>query len=172
MTTNMAKIIVHIFLFIGLSITSCSGLVFGEESVDGGLSLSIVQILYHADSKNLQIKLVLMNTSNDNITVLTDRLDTELLKDSNKYIIGKGSMTAGFKGYNIVESLYKFDPVTLRPKEATLVNHLVKEPLIKSPFNSDKDIMVMYEVTEKFGKRFKVWCGSAESGPIKPRIVK
>ena len=172
MTMNKAKIIVHIFLFIWLSITSSSGLVFGEDSVDSGLSCSIVQILYHADSKNLQIKLVLMNTSNDNITVLTGLLDTEFLKDSNKYIIGKGSMTARFKGYNIVESLYKFDPVTLRPKEATPVNHFVREPLVKSPFDADKDIMVMYEVTEKFGKRFKVWSGSAESGPIKPRIVK
>ena len=172
MARNMTKIILCVFLFLGLSITSFKGLVFSEEHADNGLSISVVQILYHADSKNLQIKLVLMNTSNDNITVLTGLLDTELIKASNTYIIGKGGMIAKYKGYNIVESLYKFDPVTLRPKEATPVNHFVRAPLVKSPFDADKKIMVKYEIKEKFGKRFKVWYGAVESGPIKPRKVK
>ena len=167
MTTNMTKIIVSMFLFIGLSITSFSDFVCSEEPIDSGLSLSNVHILYHTNSKTLQIKFVLLNTSNANITVLTERLNTQFLKDSNKYIIGAGSMTARYQGYNIVESLYKFAPVTLKPKEATLVNHLVK-----SPFDTNADLIVKYEIREKFGKRFKVWYGSAESGPIKPKIIK
>lgn len=167
MTTNMTKIIVSMFLFIGLSITSFSDFVCSEEPIDSGLSLSNVHILYHTNSKTLQIKFVLLNTSNANITVLTERLNTQFLKDSNKYIIGAGSMTARYQGYNIVESLYKFAPVTLKPKEGTFVNHLVKRP-----FDANADLIVRYEIRDNFGKRFNVWYGTVDSGPIKPRTIK
>jgi hypothetical protein len=79
-------------------------------------------------------------------------------------------MTARYQGYNIVESLYKFAPVTLKPKEATPVNHLVKRTL--KDINENTDFIVRYEIREKFGKRFNVWYGAVESGPIKPRIIK
>jgi hypothetical protein len=166
----MRKIIIIVFLVIGLSITSFSDFVCSEEPIASGLSLSNVHILYHTNSKTLQIKFVLLNTGSDNITVLTDRLDTEFLKDSNTYIISKGSMTAKYPGYNIIESLYKFAPVTLKPKEGTFVNHLVKRTF--KAINNNTDFMVKYEIREKFGKRFNVWYGAVESGPIKPRIIK
>jgi hypothetical protein len=170
MKTYMSKIIIILFLFIGFSIMDFSNYVYSEELVDSGLSLAVVQSVYSTSDKTLQIKLVLLNTSNANITVLTDRLDTEFLKDSNTYVISKGSMTARYQGYNIVESLYKFAPVTLKPKEATHVNHLVKRTF--KDINENTDFILRYEIRGKFGKRFNVWYGAVESGPIKPRIIK
>jgi hypothetical protein len=170
MKTYMRKIIIIVFLFIGLSIMSFSNFVYSEEPVDSGLSLANVHSIYHTNDKILQIKIVLLNTSSDNITVLTDHLNTQFLKDSNKYVIGVGSMTAKYQGYNIIESLYKFAPVTLKPKEGTFVNHLVKKTF--KDINKNTDFIVKYEIREKFGKRFNVWYGAVESGPIKPKIIK
>ncbi len=170
MKTYMRKTIIIVFLVIGLSITSFSDFVCSEEPIASGLSLSDAHILYHTNSKTLQIRIVLLNTGSDHITVLTDGLDTEFLKDSNTLVISKGSMTVKYPGYNIVESLYKFAPVTLKPKEGTFVNHLVKRTF--KAINNNTDFMVKYEIREKFGKRFNVWYGAVESGPIKPRIIK
>ncbi len=167
MKTYMRKTIIIVFLVIGLSITSFSDFVCSEEPIASGLSLSDAHILYHTNSKTLQIRIVLLNTGSDHITVLTDGLDTEFLKDSNTLVISKGSMTVKYPGYNIVESLYKFAPVTLKPKEGTFVNHLVK-----GPFDANADLIVRYEIRENFGKRFNVWYGATESDPIKPRTIK
>jgi hypothetical protein len=57
--------------------------------------------------------------------------------------------------------------VTLKPKEGTFVNHLVKRP-----FDANADLIVRYEIRENFGKRFNVWYGATESDPIKPRTIK
>ena len=84
MKTYMRKTIIIVFLVVGLSITSFSNFVCCEEPIDSGLSLSDVHILYLTSSKTLQIRIVLLNTGSDQITVLTDSLDTEFLKDSNK----------------------------------------------------------------------------------------
>ncbi len=170
MNTYMRKIIIIVFLFIGLSIMSFSNFVYSEEPVDSGLSLGNVISIYHTNDNILLIRIVLLNTSSDNITVLTDHLNTQFLKDSNKYVIGVGSMTAKYQGYNIIESLYKFAPVTLKPNEGTFVNHLVKETF--QDINKNTDFIVKYEIREKFGKRFNVWYGAVESGPIKPKISK
>ena len=167
MKTYMRKTIIIVFLVIGLSITSFSDFVCSEEPIASGLSLSDVHILYHTNSKTLQIRIVLLNTGSDHITVLTDSLDTEFLKGSNTLVISKGSMTVKYPGYNIVESLYKFAPVTLKPKEGTFVNHIVKRP-----FDANADLIVRYEIRDNFGKRFNVWYGATESDPIKPRIIK
>jgi hypothetical protein len=170
MQIDMRKIGIIMLLFIGLSLMNFSNLVYSEELVDSGLSLANDQSVYSTRDKILQIKIVLLNTGSDSITVLTDRLDTEFLKDSNTYVISKGSMTAKYQGYNIIESLYKFAPVTLKPKEGTFVNHLVKKTF--KDINKNTDFIVKYEIREKFGKRFNVWYGAVESGPIKPKIIK
>lgn len=171
MQIDMRKIGIIMLLFIGLSLMNFSNLVYSEELVDSGLSLANVQSVYSTEDKILQIKIVLVNNGSNNITVLTDRLDTEFSKESNTYVISKGSMTAIYPGYNIIESLYKFAPVTLKPKEGTFVSHLVKNTF-KKDINKNTGFMVKYEIREEFGKRFNVWYGTAESGPIKPIIVK
>ncbi len=61
-------------------------------------------------------------------------------------------------------------PEPLKPKEATGVNHLIKRTF--KDINKNTDFIVRYEIREKFGKRFNVWYGAVESGPIKPRIFK
>ena len=111
-----------------------------------------------------------MNTSSDNITVLTDHLSTDFLKDSKKYVIVVDSMTEQYQGYNIVESIYKFAPVTLKPKEGTFINHIVKRTTKR--INKDTIFIVRYEIREEFGKRFDLWHGAIESGPIKPKKIK
>ncbi len=171
MQIDMRKTGIIVLLFTGLSIMIFSNIVYSEELVDSGLSLANVQSVYSTGDKILQIKIVLVNKGSDNITVLTDLLDTEFSKDTNTYVISKGSMTAIYPGYNIIESLYKFAPVTLKPKEGTFVNHLVKNTF-KKDINKNTEFMVKYEIREKFGKRFNVWYGAVESGPIKPIIVK
>ncbi len=171
MLIHMRKTGIMVLLFTGLSIMSFSNIAYGEKLVDSGLSLANVQCVYSTGDKILQIKIVLVNKGSDNITVLTDRLDTEFLKDTNTYVVSKGSMTVRYPGYNIIESLYKFSPVTLKPKEGTFVNHLVKTTF-KKDINNNTELMVKYEIREKFGKRFNVWYGAVESGPIKPIIVK
>jgi hypothetical protein len=60
--------------------------------------------------------------------------------------------------------------VTLKPKEGTFVNHLVKKTF--KDINISTEFKVKYEIREKFGKRFNVWSGAVESGLIKPRIIK
>ena len=147
MKTYMKKVLIMVFLFIGLSIMNFSTLVYGEEPADSGLSLANVQSIYHTNDKILQIRFLLLNTSSENITVLTDHLNTQYLKDSNKYVIGVGSMTAKYQGYNIVQSLYKFAPVALKPKEGTGVNHLIKRTF--KDINKNTDFIVRYEIREK-----------------------
>ncbi len=170
MQADMRKTCIIVLLVLGLSIMNFSNFVYGEEPADSGLSLANVYSTYRPNDKILQIRFLLLNTSSENITVLTDHLNTQYLKDSNKYVIGAGSMTAKYQGYNIVQSLYKFAPVTLKPKEATGVNHLIKRTF--KDINKNTDFIVRYEIREKFGKRFNVWHGIVESGPIKPIIMK
>ena len=169
MQADMRKTCIIVLLVLGLSIMNFSNIVYSEEQVDSGLSLADVKSVYSISDKILQIKIVLVNTGSDNITVLTGGLNTQYLKDSNEYVLGKGSMTAKYKGYTIIESLYKFAPVTLKPKEGTFVNHLVKKTF--KDINISTEFKVKYEIREKFGKRFNVWSGAVESGLIKPRII-
>ena len=158
------------FLLLELSIMNFTSLVYSENAVNNGLSIADVNCIYHANDKNLQIKCVLLNTSSDNITVLTDHLSTDFLKDSKKYVIWVDSMTEQYQGYNIVESIYKFAPVTLKPKEGTFINHIVKRTTKR--INKDTIFIVRYEIREEFGKRFDLWHGAIESGPIKPKKIK
>ena len=147
-----------------------SSFVYSENDVDRGLSLADVNCIYHANDKFLQIKCILLNTGSNNITILTDHLNTDFLKDSNKYVIGMNNITVQYQGYNIVESLYKYAPVTLKPKEGTFVNHIVKRT--SKRINKDTIFIVRYEIREEFGKRFNLWHGAVESGPIKPKKIK
>lgn len=170
-TSIMNKMIIILFLFIVLSLINFSNFAYSENTVDVELlSLADVNFIYHSNANVLQIKCVLLNTSSNDITVLTDHLNTDYIKDSNKYVIGMGSKTVEYQGYNIVESLYKFSPVTLKPKEGTFINHLIKRPSLR--INKNTDFIVRYEIKENFGKRFNVWYGAVESGPIKPKKTK
>ncbi|MFV1950369.1 MAG: hypothetical protein ACC630_00195, partial [Nitrospinota bacterium] len=75
-----------------------------------------------------------------------------------------------YKGYKIIQSLYNFAPVTLKPNEGTFINHNVKKNL--NNIDEKTDLAVKYKISEKFGKRFNVWHGSIEASPIKLKIKK
>ena len=170
MKRYMRRTYVIAFFVIGLSASDFSNFAFCDEQVDSGLSIANVYSTYRVKDKSLQIIFVLLNKSNDNITVLTDHLNTEYLKDSNTYVIGVGSMTVKYKGYSIIESLYNYAPVTLRPKEGTGVNHIMKTTF--KDIDQSSEFKVKYEIREEFGKRFNVWSGSVESSLINPKIIK
>ncbi len=158
------------------SIALCFVLMFSSnylysEEIKEGLSIENVHMFYFAKDEKLKVMFALLNTGNKEIIVLTESLNTGFLDDSGKNIceIGAG-ITAKYEGYNIVQSLYRFDPVTLKPKEATVINHHVKRKLVD--VDEETGLIVRYKIKEDFGKRHKVWYGSIESTSIKPRIIK
>ena len=154
----------------------CFILSFGCRFVNGeetkyGLAIDNVHIFYFTEDERLNVNFVLINTGNREITVLTENLNTAFLDKSDKPIceIGAG-IKATYKDYRMIQSLYRFDPVTLRPKEATVINHHVR----RKPKNihGTTDLIVRYKIEEDFGKRHNVWYGSIESTPIKVKIIK
>ncbi len=147
-----------------------SNFVYGEGIKDG-LSIENVHIFYFVKEERLKVMFALLNKGNKEIIVLTENLNTGFLDDSGKHIceIGAG-ITAKYKDYKIIQSLYRFDPVTLKPKEATVINHHVKRKLVD--IDEETGLIVRYKTKENFGKRHKVWYGSIESTPIKPKIIK
>ncbi len=158
------------------SIALCFVLMFSSnylysEEIKEGLSIENVHMFYFAKDEKLKVMFALLNTGNKEIIVLTESLNTGFLDDSGKNIceIGAG-ITAKYKDYNIIQSLYRFDPVILKPKEATIINHLVKRKLVDN--DEEADLIVRYKTKENFGKRHKVWYGSIESTPTKPKIIK
>jgi len=151
-----------------LSFSSSS--VSGEE-IEHGLSVDNVHIFYFAKDATFKVLFALLNTGNTDITVLVENLNTAFLDESDKHIceIGAG-IKAKYEDYSIIQSLYRFDPVTLRPKEGTAINHLVKRK--PEDIDGEKALIVRYKINEDFGKRHNVWYGSTESTPIKLKIIK
>jgi hypothetical protein len=154
----------------------CFVLSFSSNSVSGeeikhGLSVDNVHIFYFAKDETLKVLFALLNTGNKDITVLVENLNTAFSDESDKHIceIGAG-IKAQYKDYRIIQSLYRFDPVTLRPKEGTVINHKVK----RGPKDIDPKtaLIVRYKINEDFGKRHNLWYGSIESAPTKLKIIK
>ncbi len=176
MKTYAMKIIAAVFLLTGFfSTTYLSNPAYSEETINSGLSIASVRAGYSSNDNTLRIIFLLLNTGKNNITVLTENLGIGLnrftpvtQKPKNEYLcqIDTG-MKMNYQGYDIIQSLYKFAPVTLRPNEGAHLNIR-----IKTKFNIDKntDIIIRYRITEEFGKRFNIWHGSVETGPIKPKI--
>ena len=154
----------------------CFVLSFSSSSVSGeeikyGLSVDNVHIFYFAKDETLKVLFALLNTGNTDITVLVENLNTAFFDESDKHIceIGAG-IKAKYKDYRIIQSLYRFDPITLRAKEGANINHLVKRK--PEDIEGITDLIVRYKIEEDFGKRHNVWYGSIESTPIKLKIIK
>jgi hypothetical protein len=157
-------------------IALCFVLSFSISSVSGeenkyGLSVDNVHIFYFAKDETLKVLFALLNTGSSEITVLTENLNTAFFDESDKHVceIGAG-IKAKYKDYRIIQSLYRFDPVTLRPKEGIAVNHMVK----RKPEDIEQKavLVVRYKINEDFGKRHDVWYGSIDSAPTKLKIIK
>jgi hypothetical protein len=141
------------------------------EDTKHGLSVDNVHIFYFAKDETLKVLFALLNTGNTDVTVLVENLNTAWLDESEKQIceIGAG-IKSKFKDYNIIQSLYRFDPVTLRPKEGTAINHMVKRKPEK--IDPKTALIVRYKINEDFGKRHNVWYGATDSAPTKLKIIK
>ncbi len=157
-------------------IALCFVLSFSSSTVSGeenkyGLSVDNIHIFYFAKDQTLKVLFALLNTGNTDITVLAENLNTAFFDESDKHIceIGAG-IKAKYKDYRIIQSLYRFDPVTLRPKEGIAINHMVK----RKPEDIDPKtaLIVRYKINEDFGKRHDVWYGFIESAPTKLKIIK
>jgi hypothetical protein len=154
----------------------CFVLIFSSNSVSGedikhGLSVDNVHIFYFAKDETLKALFTLLNTGNTDITVLVESLNTAFFDESDKHIceIGAG-IKAKFKDYRIIQSLYRFDPVTLRPKEGVAINHMVKRRA--ENIDPKTALIVRYKINDDFGKRHNVWYGSTDSTPTKLKIIK
>ena len=154
----------------------CFVLIFSCNSASGqevkhGLSIDNVHIFYFTKDQTLKVLFALLNTGSTDITVLVENLNTAFSDESDKHIceIGAG-IKAKYKDYRIIQSLYRFDPVTLRPKEGVAINHMVKRRA--EDIDPKTALIVKYKINDEFGKRHNVWHGSTESTPTKLKIVK
>ena len=109
-----------------LCIALCFVLSFGSSSVSGeenkyGLSVENVHIFYFAEDQTMKVLFALLNTGNTEITVLAENLNTAFFDESDKHIceIGAG-IKAKYKNYRIIQSLYRFDPVTLSSRSSII----------------------------------------------------
>ena len=161
-----------IFQYIALCIvlSFSSSFASGEEIKDG-LSIENVYMFYFAKKERLKVMFALINTGNTDITILTENLNTGFLDkfDNPKCEIGAG-IKIKYKDYSIIQSLYRFDPITLRAKEGANINHLVKRK--PEDIEGITDLIVRYKIEEDFGKRHNVWYGAVESTPTKLKIIK
>ena len=154
----------------------CLVLIFSSNPVSGeeikpGLSVDNVHILYLAKDQTLKVLFALLNTGDTDKTVLVENLNTTFLEESDKHIceISVG-IRSTYRDYRIIQSLYRFDPVTLRPKEGVAVNHVVKRRV--EDIDPTTALIVRYRINDDFGKRHNVWCGSTDSNPTELRIIK
>ena len=156
--------------------TLCFVLILSSHSVSGegikhGLSVDNVHIFYFSKDQTLKVIFALLNTGDTDKTVLVENLNTAFSKESDKHIceIGAG-IKAKYKDYRIIQSLYRFDPVTLRPKEGVAINHVVKRRA--KDIDPKTSLIVRYKINDDFGKRHNVWYGSTDSAPTKLKIIK
>ena len=147
-----------------------SNFVCGED-IKHELSVDNVHIFYFAKDQTLKVLFALLNTGNTDTTVLVENLNTAFSDESDKHIceIGAG-IKATYKDYKIIQSLYRFDPVTLRPKEGVAINHMVKRRA--EDIDPKSALIVRYKINDDFGKRHNVWYGATDSTPTIIKIIK
>jgi hypothetical protein len=165
---------------IGKSLLQCVFLCFvlifssntikGEE-VNHGLTVDNVHIFYFAKDQTLKVLFALLNTGSTDKTLLVENLNTVFLQESGKLIceIGAG-IKSKYKDYSIIQSIYRFEPATLRPKEGVAINHMVKRRA--QDIDPKADLIVRYKINDDFGMRHNVWYGSIDSTPTKLKIIK
>lgn len=112
-------------------------------------------------------KLILVNISEKEQTVITKSLDKSTDYTRNKHqdvTFGYGNGIVKFQGIKLVSSFYSFHPVTLKPKEGTILEISSKAfPVAFRKLNEAKTIKVNYEIAEKWAKRHKTWSGKVST---------
>jgi len=188
------------------AVISFGNRVSSDDAVDRRLSIANVRLLYFSDEHRLHASFVLLNASDSNITVLSKGFGVGLSRfipipkpNEKEEAKGRSESTVAshqvkdrehpcvfecqaaifmkYQGHDILQSLYTFAPVTLKPGEGVsiLLNHKIMHDSDSDVdlFNIDKDtdVIIRYTVSEKFGKRFNTWYGSISTDPIKPQVI-
>jgi len=116
---------------------------------------------------------LLMNTGENDITVLTKPSGYSMGKDQNKGLhdleFGLYTTISTDKGYKMIPSLASFHPVTLRKNEATQIELPESDSPLGNPFRrlpTTGKIMVSYHVTKEWGERFGIWHGKISTQPF------
>lgn len=105
----------------------------------------------------LGVVLIVINTTDRDITVLTKIKNGIYYSDaeSPKVQIGFNRTQKRF-GHSIVPSIASFEPVTIRPGEATEISSEISSKYLESLEDGD-DIIVKYVVSDEWAERFDLW---------------
>jgi hypothetical protein len=170
MKTKIHKLIVVVaFIF-------ASQIGFGQQDIPdnaGGLTVSADAGFFTLGNPRLHIRLELLNTSNHDITVLTKgdtgyylNMSSDKVKFNFWFWLDSG---VKWNGHQIVQSLTKYAPVTIKPNEVTFIfmevekndPHKALQGLTK-----DSPIVITYIVSPELGTRFGCWSGQIETKPF------
>ncbi|CAA6692375.1 MULTISPECIES: hypothetical protein, partial [unclassified Lentimonas] len=105
----------------------------------------------------LGVVLIVVNTTGENITVLTKPSKGIYVPDAEgpKVQIGFSRTKKRF-GHSITPSIASLEPVTIRPGEATEITAEVSSKYLASLNDGDK-IIVKYVVLDQWAERFDLW---------------
>lgn len=141
----------------------------------GGLNVSAEAFVYSVsnDSPKLRVIIHLLNTTNRDLTVLTkDEASSHfnLSSDKTKFRFW-ASFDTGLKwdGHPVVPSLYKFEPVTLRPNEVALCAFDVEQngsAKTLQGLTKDSPIVIWYSISQDFADRYGCWSGDIATKPF------
>jgi hypothetical protein len=120
-------------------------------------------LLLDANNPKVLLTILLINTGNKELTVLTRNLNlsVERVAGSPNHTtieIGYADPPITYDGHALMPSLSDFSPVTLRPKEAAFIQQEVTG--LSAEITKDPQFTVEYKISSDWGARFAVWHGS------------
>jgi hypothetical protein len=143
-----------------------------DEGANGLTMKADVVIMDPSDKKTVSILLHILNSSNQEITVVSKGLGFDHFQlDDDKSGIYK--CTVGYTGHLdhdghlVVPSLSDLSPVTLRPNEEALVNYeWGDDDDLAGLLKNKTPIEVTYSVDDLWAKRFGIWGGSVKAAAV------
>jgi hypothetical protein len=130
-------------------------------------------LLLETNNPKAILTILLVNTGDKEITVLTRNLNLSVepvagMQNHTSIEIGYAEPPTTYDGHALIPSLADFSPVTLRPKEAALI----QQEVTRLPPNITKDpqFTVEYKISADWGERFAVWHGSVTTGTFTASI--
>jgi len=149
--------------FVYLLCVMCLPTALGEEN---NSSLEI-KLDVRSLGKKTFYKLILVNSGDKDVTVITKDLDKKSTDDGAGNLnvtFGYGTTKVEFEGIQLVSSFYAFHPVTLKPKEGTILQMTSKAfPTAFKDLEKAKSIVISYEIDGDWAKRHKTWSGKVST---------
>ena len=136
------------------------------------LAADVTLDVSHRKKPQATILITLVNTSDHDITVITEGLEySHNDRDKNPWAceIGYTVTISDEKDHLIVPSLADLAPVTLHPNEGAIASFEFDEGEKEAvaAFKRGIPIIVTYTISEKWGKRLGIWSGSVAAKPAK-----